>query len=329
VGFRVTLQPSGHTFDIPEGKTVLSAGLDAGLNLPYSCRAGTCRSCRGKVLSGTVAYPEGRALNLDEAARQRGDALLCQAMPQGDLVIEVQELSLHGAQPKLMPARVKRIERPVPDVSIIGLRLPMNQNLMFAAGQFVDLQLAGGKTRSYSLANPPSTSGVIDIEIHVRRTPGGLFSDQMLSTLKEGELLRLRAPLGSFYLREDSTKPIIFVASGTGFAPIRSMILHAQATGMRRPMQLYWGNRTPADFYAEPPAGVDCVRVVSDVPWPGRAGFVHRAVMEDHPDLSGYQVYACGAPVMVDAARRDFTASCGLPEGEFFADAFLTEGDLQ
>jgi len=329
VGFRVTLQPSGHSFEVPEGKTVLAAGLDAGWNMPYSCRAGTCRTCRGKVVSGAVDYADAHALNLDDAARQKGHALLCQAKPLGDLVVELQELALHGERPKVMPARVKRIEKPAPDVSILGLRLPMNQNLLFAAGQFVDVMLAGGKTRSYSLANPPSVSGVIDIELHVRHMRGGLFSDKMLSTLREGEILRLRAPLGTFCLREDSDKPIILLASGTGFAPIRSMILYAQGKGVRRPMKLYWGNRTPEDFYAQPPAGVDCVRVVSDVPWQGRTGFVHRAVMEDHPDLSGFQVYACGAPAMVDAARRDFAATCGLPEGDFFADAFLTEGDIQ
>lgn len=140
-------------------------------------------------------------------------------------------------------------------------------------------------------------------------------------------MLRLRAPLGTFYLREDSEKPIIFLASGTGFAPMRSIILYAQSKGLQRPMKLYWGNRTAEDFYAQPPDGMDCVRVVSNLPWEGRTGLVHQAVMEDYPDLSGYQVYACGAPVMVDAARRDFTEHCGLPEGEFFADSFLSKDD--
>lgn len=326
---RVILQPSGHSFDVPDGATVLSAGLDAGLNMPYSCRAGTCRTCRGKVLSGTVEYPGPHPINLDEAARQEGYALLCKAKPLGDLVIEVRELTLHGARPKLMPARVKRIERPVPDVAIIGLRLPMNENLMFAAGQFIEVLLADGKTRNYSIANPPADRGVIDIELHIRHLPGGLFSDRVFTTLKEGEILRLRAPLGTFYLREDSDKPIILLASGTGFAPIRSLIQYALRKGVRRPMKLYWGGRTPQDFYAQPPAGVDCVRVVSDARWEGRTGFVHQAVMEDHPDLSGFQVYACGAPVMVNAARRDFTAKCALPESEFYADSFITEGDIK
>ncbi|MFP8835288.1 2Fe-2S iron-sulfur cluster-binding protein [Hydrogenophaga sp. XSHU_21] len=327
MNFQVTLQPSGHTFDVPEGDAVLAAGLAAGWNLPYSCRAGTCRTCRGKLLSGQVAYKETATINLDEMARQKGYALLCRAIPLSNLVVEVGELSLQAVQPKLMPARVKRIERPVPGIVVLGLRLPMNANFKFAAGQFIDIQLPNGKARSYSMANPPSIEGVIDIELHVRQMPGGLFSEDVISTLKEGDILRLRAPLGTFYLREESNKPVILLASGTGFAPLRSIILYAQQMGFQRPMKLYWGNRTPGDFYAQPPEGVECVRVVSGTPWEGRTGLVHEAVIKDHPDLSGHQVYACGAPAMVDAARRTFTSECGLPESEFFADSFLTKDD--
>jgi CDP-4-dehydro-6-deoxyglucose reductase len=238
VSFHVVLQPSGHAFDVPQGSTVLSAGLDAGLKLPYSCRVGTCRTCRGKVISGDVEYTGASSVNLDEVARQKGYALLCRAAPLSDLVVEVSELNLHAAQPKLMPARVKRIEKPVPSVAILHLRLPMNAKFMFAAGQFIDIELPEGKTRSYSIANPPSDDGVIDVELHVRQMPGGLFSEKVLSTLKEGAMLRLRAPLGTFYLREDSEKPIILLASGTGFAPIRSIILYAQSKGLQRPMKL-------------------------------------------------------------------------------------------
>ena len=327
MSFRVTLQPSGNAFDVPDGSDILAEGLNAGLNLPYSCRAGTCRSCRGRVVSGSVAYENASAINLDEAARNAGFALLCRARPQSDLVIEVSELSLDAVPPKLMPARVKRIERPAPGVVVLGLRLPMNANFRFAAGQFVDIQLPDGKTRSYSIANAPSDDGVVDIELHIRQLPGGRFSEAALSSMKEGDLLRLRAPLGTFYLREKSEKPIILVASGTGYAPMQSIISYAQAQGLRRPMKLYWGNRMPSDFYAQPPAGVDYIPVVSDTAWEGRSGFVHQAVMEDHPDLSSFQVYACGAPAMVDAARRDFVTLCGLPEDEFFADSFVTKDD--
>lgn len=327
--FKVTLQPSGHAFEVPPGVTVLNAGLEANWNLPYSCRAGTCRTCRGRVVEGRVDHGESHPAYLDEAARAKGYALLCQAKPLSDLVVEVEELLLQAVKPRLMPCRVKRIEKPAPDVAILGLRLPMNENLMFAAGQFVDFQLPGGKTRSYSIATPPAAEGVIDIELHVRHTPGGLFTDRVFSTLKEGEVLRVRGPLGTFYLREESDRPILFLASGTGLAPVRSMIGYAQRRGLQRPMKLYWGCRTRRDFYMPPPAGIECVQVLSDEAWDGRTGFVHHALMEDFPDLSGHQVYACGAPRMVDAARRDFVAQCRLPEEHFFADSFLTEADLK
>ncbi len=327
MSFRVTLQPSGHAFDAPEDGDILAAGLNAGLNLPYSCRAGTCRSCRGRVVSGSVAYDNANAINLDEAARNAGFALLCRARPLSDLVIEAREFSLEAVQPKLMPARVKRIERPAQGIIVLGLRLPMNANFRFAAGQFVDIQLPDGNTRSYSIATAPSLGGVIDIELHIRQLSGGRFSEEALSAMKEGDLLRLRAPLGTFHLQENSEKPIILVASGTGYAPMQSIIRYAQAQGLRRPMTLYWGNRLPGDFYTQPPAGLNYIPVVSDTAWEGRSGFVHQAVMEDHPDLSTFQVYACGAPAMVDAARNDFVTLCGLPEDEFFADSFVTKDD--
>lgn len=327
MSFRVTLLPSERSFDVPEGSEILAAGLKAGLKLPYGCRAGTCRSCRGRVISGKVQYENANSVNLDEAARKEGFALLCRAIPLGDLVVEVSESSLEGVQPKTMPARVKRIEHPAKGVTILGLKLPMNANFKFAAGQFLDIQLPDGKSRSYSIANPPSLDGVVDIELHIRLLSGGLFSQGVLSTIKEGDILRLRAPLGTFYLRENGDKPIILVAGGTGYAPIQSLILYAQSKGLSRPMKLYWGNRMPSDFYAQPPAGIDYVPVVSDTAWEGRSGLVHRAVMEDHPDLSSFQVYVCGAPAMVEAARHDFITYCGLPENEFFADSFVTKDD--
>ena len=332
--FRVTLEPSGHSYDVPPGATVLNAGLEAGWNLPYSCRAGTCRTCRGRILAGRVEHGGAHAAYLSDEHKAKGYALLCKAKPLSDLVVQVEELSLQSAKPRDVPCRVKRIRRPAPDVAILDLRLPLNENLMFAAGQFVDFVLPQDKTRSYSIATPPAAEGVIDLELHIRHTPGGLFTDRVFSTLKEGELLRFRGPLGTFYLRDESCKPIIFLASGTGFAPIKSMIEYARRRRIDRPMTLYWGCRTRRDLYLDELArgwepGIRYVPVLSDEPWSGRTGFVHRAVMADFPDLSGHQVYACGAPVMVDAARRDFTARCGLPEGEFFADSFLTEADLK
>ena len=326
---KVTLRPSGHAFEVPEGKNILQAGLDAGHMLPYSCRAGVCRTCRGTIVEGKVDYGMVHATYLPDSDKAKGFALLCQAKPLSDLVIEVREVQ--GVRPRLIPCRVERLEKPAPDVAVIGLRLPMNENFRFLAGQYIDILLKDGKRRSYSLATRPDTAGVTALEIHVRHTPGGAFTDHVFSNLKVRDLLRFEGPLGSFYLREDSAKPIVMLASGTGFAPIKAMCEYAREKKIARPITLYWGGRLKRDLYqleaAQAWPHVKFIPVLSDEKWDGRMGFVHRAVMEDFPDMSGQQVYACGAPVMVEAARRDFSVQCSLPADEFFADSFLTEAD--
>jgi CDP-4-dehydro-6-deoxyglucose reductase, E3 len=332
---RVTLKPSGHTYEVPEGHTILQAGLDAGYMLPYSCRAGVCRTCRGTILEGSVDYGAVHATYLPDSDKAKGYALLCQAKPLSELVIEAHEVK--GVRPRIIPCRVERLEKPAPDVAVLGLRLPMNENFRYLAGQYIDILLKEGKRRSYSLATRPDPGGVTALEIHVRHTLGGAFTEHVFGKLKVRDLLRFEGPLGSFYLREDSEKPIVMVASGTGFAPIKAMCEYAFEKKISRPITLYWGCRAKRDLYMlDIPAGwqypgFKFVPVLSDATpqcqWSGRTGFVHRAVMEDFPDMSGVQVYACGAPVMVDAARSDFSAKCRLPADEFFADSFITEAD--
>jgi len=339
MAYRVSLQPSGHSFEASPDDYVLSAGLAAGWNLPYSCRVGMCRSCRARLVSGEVELGDYLPHVLTPEMRAQNLILMCRAKARSDLVVEVQELSLAAQKPKIVPCRVKRIERPAPDIAIISLRLPQNENMRFAAGQYVDVLLPGEKRRAYSIASAPRPEGVIDIDIHVRRTPGGLFTDQVFSTLKERDLLKFEAPLGTFFLREESDKPVVFLASGTGFAPIKSIIEHMIARKVARPVSLYWGGRTRRDLYLHDLAvgwassipNFKFVPVLSEpLPedgWTGRIGLVHGAVMADIPDLSGHQVYASGNPLMVDAARADFAKICGLPDNEFFADAFVTEAD--
>jgi CDP-4-dehydro-6-deoxyglucose reductase len=339
MGHKVTLMPSGHSFEVPEGVSILTAGLDAGYLMPYSCRAATCRACRGRIVEGSVDFGGAIDSYLNAEERSAGYALLCSARPLADCVIEVAELSFVGAKPRMVPCRVKSIERPAPDVAVVEVRLPMNENFMFAAGQYIDILLKDKRRRSYSIATAPSAEGVTTLELHIRHMPGGVFTDHVFGALKVGEILRFEGPLGTFYLREDSDRPIVLLASGTGFAPIKAIVEHAIARGIRRPMTLYWGARARADLYMHEMAarwateipGFRYVPVLSeatpDDAWTGRTGFVHQAVMQDLPDLSAYQVYACGAPVMVDAARRDFTTECGLPEAEFLADSFITEAD--
>src|SRR3989454_10567334 len=238
---RVTLKPSGHSFEVAEGQNILQAGLDAGLQVPHRCRTGVGRTCRGTLLEGKVDYGAVHPTYLPDSDKAKAYALLCQAKPLSDVVVEVHELAgMAGIRPRKIPCRVEKIERPAPDVTILNLRLPMNENFRFLAGQYIDFLLKDGKRRSYSLATRPDPAGVTALEIHVRHTPGGVFTDHVFSNLKTRDLLRFEGPLGSFYLREDSNKPIVMVASGTGFAPIKAMCESALQRGLKREMTLYW-----------------------------------------------------------------------------------------
>jgi len=338
--YTVTLKPSGHRFEVPEGKSILQAGLDAGYQLPYSCREGVCRTCRGTIHEGKVDYGNVHPNYLSDADKAKGYALLCQAKPLSDLVVEVHELQgLAGIRPRKIPARVERLERAAPDVAVLGLKLPANEQFSFVAGQYIDLLLKDNKRRSYSIANAPTEEGVNALELHIRLTPGGAYTEHVFNVMKARDLLRFEGPLGTFYLREDSDKPAVMVASGTGFAPIKSILEKSFATGLieKRKMTLYWGCRAKRDLYmldvpmAWKHPNFRFVPVLShptdECAWDGCVDFVHRAVMKDFPDMSGVQVYACGVPIMVESARKDFTEKCGLPAEEFYADSFLTEAE--
>jgi CDP-4-dehydro-6-deoxyglucose reductase len=348
---KVTLRPSGREFTVEGDETLLVAALRAGIGLPYGCKSGTCGTCKSTVLDGR--WEQGphstSALNADEEAK--GRVLVCCSRPQTDLVIEARELTGFGDIPiRKMPCRVAKVERPADDVAIVFLQLPANERLQYRAGQYIEFILKDGVRRSYSMAAAPHADE--QIALHIRHLPGGLFTDALFGAktpaVKERDILRFEGPLGSFFLREDSAKPIVLLASGTGFAPIKAIAEHVFHQRLNvdgpnrpaRPVVLYWGCRARKDLYldelprrwaAEQP-NFSYVPVLSDPRpedgWTGRTGFVHQAVMADLPDLSGHQVYACGVPVMVDAARADFTRKCGLPADEFFADAFTTQADL-
>ncbi len=331
---KVKVQPSGHEFDVEEGESVLTAALRQNLVLPYGCRNGACGSCKGRIVEGRVDYGVYQRKALTEEEKAQGKALFCQAKPLTELVIEARTIGAARDIPiRTLPCRVQKMERLADDVMVLHLRLPANERLQFLAGQYIEFLLKGGSRRSFSMGNAPHDDELI--QLHVRHVAGGEFTDHVFGKMKERDILRLEGPLGTFFLREDSAKPIVFVASGTGFAPIKSIIEHALHKGVTRPMALYWGGRRAKDLYMDALARqwpIQYVPVISDAlpedGWSGRTGFVHRAVMQDFPDLSGHQVYACGVPVMVDAAKRDFTQQCKLPEEEFFADSFTTQADL-
>ena len=334
----VTLQPSGHQFQVEEGEAVLAAALRQGLVLPYGCKNGACGSCKGKILSGAVDYGVYQNKALPDEEKAQGKALFCQAKPLSDLVIEARAIgATKDIQIKTLPCRIQKMERVDDDVMVLQLRLPANEKLVYLPGQFIEFLLKDGSRRSFSIANPPHDAELL--QLHVRHVAGGQFTDHVFGKMKERDILRFEGPLGTFFLREESDKPVVFVASGTGFAPIKAVIEHMFHKAIARPMTLYWGGRRPKDLYlnelanrwtAEHP-GFTYVPVISDgLPedaWTGRSGFVHRAVMRDFPDLSLHQVYACGVPIMVDSARRDFITQCKLPEDEFYADSFTTQAD--
>jgi CDP-4-dehydro-6-deoxyglucose reductase len=331
---QITIKPSDHRFVCDEGDTVLAAATAADLMLPYGCRNGACGTCKGRILEGEVDYGAHQASTLTDEEKGKGLALFCVARPKTDLVIEVREVRRAGdIQVRRLPCRIESIERAAADVAIVRLKLPANERLQYLAGQYIDLLLKDGRRRSFSLATPPHDDALL--ELHVRHIPGGFFTTQLFTEYKGREILRFEGPHGSFYLREDSDKPVILVAGGTGFAPIKAIIEHALHHDLdaRRPFVLYWGARTKKDLYLPDLPGswqqgrnFTFIPVLSepapDDAWPGRTGLVHQAVLDDFPSLRGYQVYACGAPAMVDAARASFTAQRALPPDEFFADSF-------
>ena len=338
--FAITLQPSGRSFDVARDEPILSAAIRQGVGLPYGCKDGACGACKSRLLAGRVIHGAHQLTALSTAEEDAGLILTCCATPQTDCVVEARSVPGAGEFPVLkMPTRVLSISRPSADVALLRLQLPANQNFRFHAGQYIEFILRDGSRRSYSMANAPANLGTPPaIELHIRHLPGGKFTDQVFSTLKEKDILRMEGPFGSFFLRE-SDKPMVLLASGTGLAPIKALIEQLRDTASERPAVLYWGCRSRADLYlhdwaaqaAHDLPNLSYIPVLSaPLPsdgWTGRTGFVHQAVMTDLPDLSGYQVYACGAPAMVDAAQRDFSSRCGLPADEFLADAFTSEAD--
>jgi CDP-4-dehydro-6-deoxyglucose reductase len=333
MSYQISLQPGGHRFSAEADETILEAALTAGLLLPHSCRDGACGACKGKVLTGEVDFGDVTDGALSTAEREAGYALFCCATPRSDLTLEARSVTRASDIPvRKLPCRVQRLQRLAADVMLLDLKLPASEAFQFRAGQYIDILLANAQRRSFSIANAPHDTG--HIELHVRRIDGGHFTGQVFDTMKEKDILRLEGPLGSFWLREDTDRPILLVAGGTGFAPIKSIVEHVIHAGLQRPIALYWGARDRAGLYLDELARswsvalprFTYVPVLSDEKpedaWTGRRGLVHQAVLDDFADLSDREVYACGAPAMVEAARDNFTARCGLPEDQFFADAF-------
>jgi NAD(P)H-flavin reductase/ferredoxin len=335
ISFALTMHPGAVQARARSGETILEAGLRAGLALPYDCRAGGCGLCMCTVLHGRIDPGAYQVAALSDAMRARGQALMCCAVPLEDVEIEVEgvaSLAVGAPAPQRWQGRIERMQRLSDDLMHLHVALPPGQRIEFAAGQYINIVLPDGAKRAFSFANAPQSQGNADIELHVRLIPGGRFTTQVFTTMREGDAIEFEGPLGRFSLNK-SDRPILFVAGATGFAPIKSIVEDAFACGNQRPMQLYWGVRSAKDLYL-----VDLIErwqrehtnfrftpVLSQAdpadPWPGRRGLVHEAMLADHPDLHGYEVYACGSVKMVEAAVPDFIAH-GLAEQFCFSDAF-------
>jgi CDP-4-dehydro-6-deoxyglucose reductase len=332
--YQVTISNTGTRFLVDNDERILDAAIRQGIGLPYGCRNGQCGTCKGQISSGKVRYETAtEALTADE--RQHGNALFCQAYAQSDLEIIVKELTHSAEVPlKRFPAKVIEMQRLNHDVMQIKLKLPPAMRLQFFAGQYIDFILKDGRRRSFSIANPPYIDNVI--ELHVRHIQGGEFTGEIFDNMSINSVVRLEGPLGSFYLREDSERPVILLAGGTGFAPINGIIEHALRKNIQRQFHLYWGARSFEDLYmhekaqhwAERYAQIHYTPVLSepDSDWNGRTGFVHDAVLADFQDLSDYEVYASGPPVMVYAGRDAFVPR-GIDAQNYYSDAFEFSND--
>lgn len=332
MSYTVCIAPSGKSFEIEANEKILDAALRNGIALPYGCRHGACRSCRGRVVAGRFDYPDGppKASTPFDAAQRF--ALLCAARARSDLSIEIEELDTdQPIEVRTLPCRVVAKRHLAHDVVALTLELPTAERLRFLAGQYVEVVMRDGRRRAFSLANAPRDDN--RLELHIRHVPEGSFSGYAFSHLKERAILRIHGPLGSFYLRKNSERPVILMAGGTGFAPIRSIVEDALGNGFRAPMHLYWGVRARRDLYqhdlalawAESHGSFRYTPVLSEPApedaWDGRRGLVHAAVLEDYTDLSGHVAYMSGPPAMVEAGRSSFVDR-GLDPIDVHSDAF-------
>ncbi len=333
MSFEVDINNGQHSIQVADGETVLDAALRQDVGLPYGCRNGLCGNCAATLQSGEVSYPSGKTGALQKTPE--GSCLTCQAVPGSDLALQVKVVeSVKEIEIKTLPCRVAEHKQLAHDVMAVWLKLPDTQRLQFMAGQYINFILSDGRERAFSMANAPHNDELI--ELHIRHVDGGEFTDYVFGRMQDKAILRIKGPLGQFVLREDSKRPIIFMAGGAGFAPIKGQIEHALHIGEKRPMTLYWGVRSERDLYlgdmaqkwAEEHDNLTFIPVLSepDADWSGRSGFVHEAVVADHPDMSQFDVYMAGPPIMVESGRDAFIAA-GLSQDHMFSDSFDFAGD--
>ena len=328
--FTIENQVSGKIFRTDGDSAILDDALIHGLNFPYGCQKGFCGKCKATIMEGEVDYAGDTPNGITPEEVAEGMALLCQCRAKSDISLVVDELdSVADIEVRNLPCKVESLKHLNHDVTQIILKIPGSESLQYLAGQYVDLIHPNFEPRAFSIANAPINSNLI--ELHVRQIENGKFTNFVFNELEEKSLLRIEGPKGDFFFREDSKKPVILVAGGTGLGPIKSIIEHAILTKLNRKIYLYWGVRDEVDLYMDLPKqwadeydNIHFVPVLSEPndTWQGRTGFVHEGVLSDFEDLTGYEIYACGPPVMVKAAAKTFVEQ-GMIKDNFFSDAFV------
>ncbi|GAA4617659.1 2Fe-2S iron-sulfur cluster-binding protein [Saccharopolyspora hordei] len=331
--FTISVRGSEIAFDCEPEQNVLDAAETAGWAIPYSCRKGVCDTCVGGLSTGVLDVPgQGRVCGPAEVR-------LCRARPMSDVEIVPRRVE-HRAPPvrKQLTSVVHRIRRPNDRVTILDLRYPIGRRTPFRAGQFVNIVLPDGDTRPYSMANPPQHNDAL--QLHIRTEPGGRFSDGILRELQFHDPVEIEAPFGDFVVADPADParpagdPVILLATGTGFAPMRSIVLDHIARRLDRPVHLYWGARTIDDLYL-----IDTVTAwarrypwfrftpVLSRPhagWDGATGWVQEAVLADYPDLTEHHIYACGSEAMTVSAADVLARERDVAPDRFHADAFVS-----
>lgn len=322
---------SGKAFRQFASQTLLDAAAESGIGLPYSCKTGRCSTCKCKVLSGqSVAKVDELGLTLDE--KTQGFILSCVRSALTDMVIEVEDLGDQVIpQVKTLPVRISSLEKLAPDVLSVKLRFPPNNSFSFLAGQYIDVIGPGGTRRSYSVANAPAADN--QLQLHIRGVESGLMSQYWFDQAKVNDLLRIHGPLGSFFIRPLTGLHLVFLATGTGIAPVKAMLEQLSAVSLDKQPQtttVYWGGREPRDLYADPSQWHTSLRYVpvlsrAPVDWTGCRGHVQHSLLSEKTDLTNTVVYACGSNAMIQSAKSELTEA-GLSVKRFYSDAFVPSG---